>query len=286
MSYINSPMNYSGSKFKLLEQILPLFDYNKDYFIDIFCGGGSVYSNILDKYKKVLINDVIGDLIEIHKNLCNNPQLFIESVKELAKTKENQQLYLDLRNSYNIEKISEKRASMLFSLMLSCTNNSIRFNHNGKFNQSWGRREWNDSTEKKVNEFVNNLSKYQNKIYYSSVHFRKMKIVKSSMIYLDPPYGYSIDENSNITNKQVSEAGYNSFWYKKDDIELYDYILELDKNKHSFMISGVLEHDGKKSWLINKLINDKFNYKELDFNYNGVSRKGDKKTIEMIIMNY
>ena len=90
--YINPPFNYSGSKLKLLEQILPLFDYNKDYFIDLFCGGGSVYTNVLDKYKKVLINDVISDLIEIHRSLCNNPQVFIESVKKLAKTKQDQEL--------------------------------------------------------------------------------------------------------------------------------------------------------------------------------------------------
>jgi hypothetical protein len=51
------------------------------------------------------------------------------------------------------------------------------------------------------------------------------------------------------------------------------------------MISGVIEHDNKKSWLINKLIKDNFNYKELNCN-NGISHKGDKKTIEVIIMNY
>src|SRR5574344_1815734 len=46
---INPPFNYTGSKFKLLDQILPLLDYNKEYFIDLFCGGGSVYTNVLDK---------------------------------------------------------------------------------------------------------------------------------------------------------------------------------------------------------------------------------------------
>jgi DNA adenine methylase Dam len=282
MNYVNPPFNYSGSKTRLLDQILPLFDYNKEYFIDLFVGGGSVYTNILDRYKKVLINDVIGDLIEIHKKLSTNPQIFIETVRNLAKTKENQKLYLDLKESYNKEKSPEK----LYALMLSCTNNALRFNRSGEFNQSWGQREWNDSTEKKVKEFVEYIAKYKDKIYYTSGHFSKVKPTKPSMIYVDPPYGYCVDENGKITNKQVSEAGYNSFWYQKDDIELYNYILELDKNKHSFMLSGVLEHDDKKSWIINKMIQDKFNYKELDYNYNGVSRKGAKKTTEVIITNY
>jgi site-specific DNA-adenine methylase len=92
MDYINPPFNYSGSKLKLLNQILPLFDYNKDYFIDIFTGGGSVYVNVLDKYDKVLINDVISDLIGAHKKLANDPLPFIDSVKMLANTKEDQKL--------------------------------------------------------------------------------------------------------------------------------------------------------------------------------------------------
>ena len=67
--YINTPMNYTGSKFKLLEQILPEFDYNKPYFIDLFTGGGSVYTNVLDKYEKVIANDIIEDLVGIQNAL-------------------------------------------------------------------------------------------------------------------------------------------------------------------------------------------------------------------------
>jgi site-specific DNA-adenine methylase len=44
---IETPMNYTGSKFKLLEQLLPEFDYTKPYFIDLFTGGGSVYTNMI-----------------------------------------------------------------------------------------------------------------------------------------------------------------------------------------------------------------------------------------------
>ena len=54
MEYINPPMNFTGSKFKLLEQILPEMDYTKRIFVDAFTGGGSVYTNVLDKYEYVL----------------------------------------------------------------------------------------------------------------------------------------------------------------------------------------------------------------------------------------
>lgn len=282
MTYINPPFNYSGSKLKLLDQILPHLDYSKEYFIDLFCGGGSVYTNILDKYKKVLINDVLSELIGIHENLNDNSQEFIESVKKLSKTKQNQELYIQLRESFNSEKTPEK----LYALMLTCTNNTLRYNQKGGFNQTWGQREFNDSTQKKLDIFVDHISKYSEKIYYSSRNFYEILPTKPSMIYCDPPYGYRMDENGEITNDQVSLAGYNRFWYQRDDVRLYEYLLNLDRNKHSFMLSGVLEHDSKMAWLTNKLIQDKFKYEKLDFNYNGVSRKGDKETVEVIIMNY
>lgn len=55
--YIEGVMNYTGSKYKLLPQILPEMNYTKPYFVDLFCGGGSVYTNVVDKYDKILAND-------------------------------------------------------------------------------------------------------------------------------------------------------------------------------------------------------------------------------------
>lgn len=270
--YINPPFNYSGSKLKLLDQILPLFDYSKDYFIDIFCGGGSVYTNILDKYKKILINDVISDLIETHKKLGTNPQVFIESVRELAKTKENQELYFVLKASYNKDKSPEK----FYALVLSCTNNMLRFNLKGEFNQSWGKREFNDSTQKKLDIFIEHIAKYKDKIYYTSKNFYEIKPTKPSMIYLDPPY----------TN---TEAGYNSFWSKELEKRLYIYIKDIVSQGHSFALSGLLgEHkNNKRSEIIDNLISEGYKYKILDCDYEGVARnKNSKNSQEVLIYNY
>lgn len=37
--YYKNPFNYTGSKYKLLPQILPLFPSNIDTFVDLFGGG-------------------------------------------------------------------------------------------------------------------------------------------------------------------------------------------------------------------------------------------------------
>lgn len=44
---IQTPFNYTGSKFKLLDQLLENFDYNKTEFVDVFTGGGfRIYKRI------------------------------------------------------------------------------------------------------------------------------------------------------------------------------------------------------------------------------------------------
>lgn len=156
--------------------------------------------------------------------------------------------------------------------MLSCTSNLMRFNKSFKFNQTWGKRGWNSSTENKTNLYISHLDKYKEKIKYISKSFQDIPMIKDSMVYLDPPY-------------INSEAGYNAYWSKELEKRLYDYVKEIDKNGNSFMISGVLTHDGNESELLSNLSKE-YKVIHLTYDYNKISRKGDKKTEEVIIKNY
>jgi DNA adenine methylase Dam len=271
---INTPFNYTGSKMNLLPQLLPLFDYSKPLFIDLFTGGGSVYTNVVDKYSRILINDILKDLIGIHKQLINNPDEIIEEVKELATCKDDQEKYVKLRNSYNTNKTPEK----LWALMLSCTNNMLRFNKNFDFNQSWGQRGWSDATQKKVDEFVKHISKYKNKIYFTSTDFFNVPIKSDGMYYADPPYNNSDD-------------GHNRIWSDNLEVKLYNYLREVDKRGGSFALSGLYgEHNKneKRSYSIDKLIEDGFSYTVLDYGYEKISRKKEviKNSKEVLVYNY
>jgi len=282
MNYIDSVLNYTGSKYKLLDQLLPTFDYSKPYFIDLFSGGGSVYINILDKYEKVLVNDIIKDVIGIHKEIIKD-DIIIENTKSICPIKGDKEGFLELRKSYNEYPTSEK----LWALILCSTNNMMRFNQQFKYNQTYGDRCWNSSTELKVENMKNHIRAFKDKIKYVSYNFNDIKIENDkNMIYIDPPYGYIKQENGMIGKKQISEAGYNAYYKQEDDVNLYNYIKNINKNGSSFVVSGLLEHDGKESWLLSRLIEDGFKYYELEYNYNKVSRKGDKKSVELIIKNF
>jgi len=266
--YINTPLNYTGSKFKLLEQIIPEFDYKKPHFVDLFTGGGSIYTNIVDKYNEITINDIITDIIGIHKCLIESDSI-IKLTKELCPDKSNPVDFSILRSDYNNNPSPEK----LWALMLSSTNNMMRYNKKFQYNQTFGRRGWNDNIQKKVDNFTKHIRKYKDKIRFSSTHFENIEVQSNMMIYCDPPYSNTC-------------AGYNAYWKKDDDEKLYKYIKNIDKIGASFMLSGVLEHDGKPSKLLERLIIDGYKVIEVNFDYNKVSRKGKKETNEIIIINY
>lgn len=70
LELIQSPLNYTGGKFKLLPQILPLFPTNIDIFVDLFCGGANVGVNV--KSNKTILNDTNDNLtllFSMFKNL-------------------------------------------------------------------------------------------------------------------------------------------------------------------------------------------------------------------------
>ena len=53
---VKSPLNFTGGKYKLLPQLVPLFPSDISTFVDIFCGGCNVGVNVTAK--KIICNDI------------------------------------------------------------------------------------------------------------------------------------------------------------------------------------------------------------------------------------
>jgi len=226
--YIEPPINYMGSKFKLLPELLPFFP-SKDVFLDMFTGGGSIYCNVNNLYRKVIANDILRELIIIHKHLIKHDRIFIEKAKEYSiPTKNNKEAYLALRDKYN----ETKDPVILLALIWSCNSNMMRFNQQGEFNQTHGRRCFNRNTQKKVDSFFS--KSYNNVILVSSHFFDIQKHITSDFfVYLDPPYSNT-------------EAGYNAIWTKKDEELLVEMIDNFLNQNIKFGLSGVLNEKENK----------------------------------------
>jgi len=264
---IPSPLNYTGSKFKILPQIQKYFPKNINTFYDIFAGGGSVFINIQHNCN-IIVNDTIKPLIDFYKWLQETEWDNIIKKINNKNINKNKKEYIHLREQFN----KEKDFLSFFILCCSCTNNMMRFNKSFEFNQTWGNRNFNKNTKKRLKDFHTRLYK-NNKITFLNKNFIDLSISanKNNFVYLDPPY-------------IITEAGYNAFWSKELEYELYNFIDNLNNNNIKFMLSNVSEHKGKKNPYLYRI--EKYNIINIEHDYNKVSRNGFSKSKEIIVTNY
>jgi site-specific DNA-adenine methylase len=64
---VKAPFNYSGNKYKLLKQLLPLFPENITDFVDLFGGGFDVGTNV--EAERVYYNEIFMPMYEVVKEI-------------------------------------------------------------------------------------------------------------------------------------------------------------------------------------------------------------------------
>ena len=162
--YIQSPLNYTGGKYRLLPQIIPLFPEKIHTFVDLFCGGANVGVNVsadkvifndserrvisLLRTMKTLSSDGVFKRVEsvireygLSESMVNGYQFYgCDSSRGLASY--NRDRFLALRETYNLTWDDENKDILLFVLVIYAFNNQIRFNSKEQFNISVGKRDF------------------------------------------------------------------------------------------------------------------------------------------------
>ncbi len=302
---IQSPLNYTGGKYRLLPQMLPYFPEDIDCFYDLFCGGCNVGINA--EAKSVIYNDINKHLFhlfntfknsekeEVFENIfkiieeyklslvCNNGYDFYHCESANGLSKYNKEHYLKLREAFNrnAQKDSYYYA-MLYVLIVYSFNNQIRFNSKGEFNLPVGKRDFNAKMQGKLSDFIDSI-KAQN-CRFTCRDFRKFDVNtfnKNDFIYADPPYL--------ITCATYTE---NNGWNEKSEVDLLAFLDRLNHNGIRFALSNVLRSKGKENHILLDWISSNTNkYKVHNLNYdysNSNYQTKDKitKSEEVLITNY
>lgn len=277
---IKSPLNYVGSKYKLLPQILPLFPDNIDTFVDLFAGGCNVGINI--NANKIICNDtetVVINLMNELSKLNSSEALHIlkQTISKYALSKTNEEGFKRIREDYNA---GNKTWDMFYSMLTNAFNYQIRFNRQGEYNMPFGRnRSWfNPTLEQHFIKFVDRLEEIH--IEFTNKDFRDYNTYqfnKDDFVYCDPPY-------------LVTTAAYNENggWTEKDELDLLSFLDDLYSKNIKFALSNVLESKGKSNDIL-KEWSGKYNVHYLDKNYSNSNyqrKETDKKDIEVLITNY
>ena len=302
---IQSPLNYTGGKYKLLPQILPHFPKDIDYFVDLFCGGGNVGINI--PCNRVLFNDnnsIIRYMFGTFKNMDKEEtfRLIDSIIKEYGLSdsdkfgyeyygcnsadglsKYNTNGYLRLRDDFN--KMQNKDYGYyitLYVLIVYSFNNQIRFNRKGEFNLPAGKRDFNRKMREKLSAFIDRLK--SGDYTFESNDFREISDEDwndKTFVYVDPPY-------------LITCATYNEQdgWNEELEKELLNYLDKLNDRGIRFALSNVLQSKGKENKLLLDWVNrniGKYRVIYLDYTYansNYHTKDRTSKTDEVLIVNY
>lgn len=298
---VKSPLNFTGGKYKLLSQLLPLFPQNISTFVDLFCGGCNVALNV--SAKRIICNDIDSNLIGLFSYLKNNSyEVIFQKIQQVIKNYNlsdsntngyffyncnsanglgnfNRDGFLKLRHTFNsLQKNDEDYFLLLYVLIVYSFNNQIRFNSDGEFNLPVGKRDFNIRMQKKLRSFFNAL--IGKDIYFTNKDFAEISPTSfdtQDFVYVDPPY-------------LITCATYNEkSWNENEEKRLLAYLDALDKNKIRFALSNVISTDGKTNIILQQWLHEKkYNCHHLDFSYKNSNyhKKNISKTDEVLIINY
>lgn len=285
-SYIYSPMNYIGGKWKLLPQIMPLFPEKISTFVDIFCGGCNIGINV--NADKIIFNDNLIYLIDMYKSfLDKSKEEVIEYVEkrilEFDLSLTNNDGFIALRHVYN----SNRNPLDLFVLVAYSFNHQIRFNSSHEYNNPFGKERscYNRNMKAKLIEFLDAL--HSKNVKFSSMDFRDFdysSLGKDDFIYADPPYLITTGSYND------GKRGF-SGWNVQEEIALLNILQQLNDRGVKFALSNVTEHKGNvNAILIEWIEKNNFTTNILSMNYNNSNYhtancdKGD--TIEVLVTNF
>lgn len=279
--YIKSPLNYIGGKYKLLNQIIPLFPKSIDTFVDLFAGGFNVGINI--NAKNVIATDMNCYVIEILKTFKDIPldsviEHIENRIQEFQLSKENADGFSAFRDYYN----NNQNPLDLYTLICFSFNYQFRFNNDRKYNNPFGknRSHFSEELKKKLSIFIQHLKSKNVEFFTMDFEdFDFTTLSNNDFVYCDPPYlittGAYNDGNRGFKN-----------WTKTEEKKLLDLLDNLDKRDIRFALSNVLTHKNKANEYLIEW-SKKYNVYHLNSSYSNSSHNTIRgESDEVLVTNY
>ena len=245
-----SPLNYIGSKSKMIAEINKNLPPQITTFIDAFGGGFNVGINSTANH--IIYNDLnhfVKDLVESFN--INETYKYLLYLKRMIKkynlVAKGAESYIKLRNYYNSLPLEKRDPKLLYTIILYGFNQQIRFNGSHNFNNPVGMRWFNDKVLEKMISFSRVIK--EKKISFESKDYQSllMDVTPNSFVYLDPPYRLTTSSYND------GKRGFKG-WGLEAEKSMFEFINILDKKSIRFMLSYVIEHKGKinvafKEWI-------------------------------------
>ena len=303
-NFIASPLNYTGGKYRILQQLFDAFPIEIDTFVDLFCGGCNVGVNV--RAKSVILCDAnpqLMGLLQMMKSLSG--ENIITRVSEIASEfglsdsetygydhygcesssglgSFNKNGYERLKKCYaTLQDGDIEKSLTLYALIVYSFNNQMRFNRKKEFNLPVGKRDFNSKMKRKVRDFADAIKSEHMQLQQRD--FRELDVSSigdRDLVYADPPYL--------VTCATYNESG---GWTEKDECDLLSLLDRIDANGGRFALSNVTESKGKKNeillrWLERNTARYRCIPIRSDYSNSNYQRKNTGASKEVLVVNY
>lgn len=278
-TYIKSPINYIGNKYKLIGQIIPLFPDKINMFVDVFGGSGTVLINT--KAEHYLYNDINPYVTSIFQGLVTEDTDDVVSkieniIAEYSLSKINKEGFEKLRDDYNNGK---NDWITLYTLMCHSFNHQFRFNNQHQYNSSFGKNRsyFSDRQRKDLYDMKKTISTDIAVVSKSFADIDYSDFDENDLLYFDPPYLNSVG------NYNDGKRGFEG-WTEQHEKQLLELLDKLNEQGTRFALSNNLKYDNPMldEWK-NKYRTHFLKGDYVNCNYHKIDRSKD---CEVLITNY
>ena len=271
-----SPLNYMGGKAEMIDFIREHVPEKIQCMVDAFAGGFNVGINI--EAPRVIYNDYnykVKELIEMfqQEDTLELYKYITSNIKKYHLEKGQKDPYINLRKIYNHPEPPRRNPKLLYLLVLYGFQQQIRFNKLLEYNNPIGQSGFNDKILEKLISFSRKIK--EKNIIFHSEDFEELEryVDEDTFFYCDPPYLITLGSYND------GKRGFNG-WNQEEERRLLNFLNRIHEKGGKFMLSNVLEHNGKENVILKEWIEENYFNK---IEYHG-SIKSHRK--EIIIINY
>lgn len=229
MPTIEPFVRWAGGKTWLIPHMPTIVgDLQIEHYHEPFLGGGAIYFS-MEHAKRSYLSDANSQLINTYVQVRDNPEELIEFFMRLPNTEDD---YYRIRAEITGDNTVENAARFLY-LNQTSYNGLYRVNREGRYNVPYGfRANWIYDPERIR---AASLLLQNTRISTGDFEVNKYRIKENDLVFLDPPYTVSHNNNGFIA--------YNQKLFSLEDQQRLKRFIEYIKAKGAFYILTNAAHE-------------------------------------------
>jgi len=184
------PIPYQGSKRRLAQAIVAYLPGDTRKLLEPFAGSAavSIAAAYAGKTNSFVLNDINSPLMELWRNIINQPTLITAQYRTLWETglKSGIDYYNQIRSDFN----RTHQPHYLLYLLTRCVKAAIRYNANGDFNQSPDNRRNGTNPNTLAQHIYKASLLFKGNVSISAIDYQEVLEIAdvADVVYMDPPY--------------------------------------------------------------------------------------------------